>query len=313
MNKIITIIGPTACGKSTLAVELAIKLNGEIIGLDSRQVYKDMPIGTAQPTKKDKKGIPHHLIGFRDPWMPISAGEYAKLVQEKALGIQQKGHTPIICGGAGLYSRAIAKGIFKGSVSDLPIRERLEKTYEKDPGSLFERLRSVDPDYAEIVHINNKKRLVRALEIFESTGKTPSQHFIGQETNPTFVLNLFPILLCMRKELLNDRIAKRTKQMFESGWIDEVNTLLEKQSEMDTFFPALDSIGYKQIHRYIKGEMNEHDLKEDITLKTRQFFRRQVKWFRKEKIEFSIDMSQLDNGKVSGIISDIYNYTILKD
>ena len=189
----------------------------------------------------------------------------------------------------------------------------MEQTYEKDPESLFERLRSVDPDYAEIVHINNKKRLVRALEIFESTGKTPSQHFIGQETNPTFVLDLFPILLCMRKELLNDRIAKRTEQMFESGWIDEVNTLLEKQSEMDTFFPALDSIGYKQIHRYIKGEMNEHDLKEDITLKTRQFFRRQVKWFRKEKIEFSIDMSQLDNGKVSGIISDIYNYAILKD
>ena len=313
MNKIITILGPTACGKSTLAVELAIKLNGEIIGLDSRQVYKDMPIGTAQPTKKDKKGIPHHLIGFRDPWMPISAGEYAKLVQEKVLRIQQKGHTPIICGGAGLYYRAIAKGIFKGSVSDLPIRERLEQTYEKDPGSLIERLRSVDPEYAEIVHINNKKRLVRALEIFESTGKTPSQHFIGQETNPTFILDLFPILLCMRKELLNDRITKRTKQMFESGWIDEVNTLLKKQSEMDTFFPALDSIGYKQIHRYIKGEMNKHDLKEDITLKTRQFFRRQVKWFRKEKIEFSIDMSQLDNGKVSGIISDIYNYAILKD
>ena len=313
MNKIITILGPTACGKSTLAVELAIKLNGEIIGLDSRQVYKDMPIGTAQPTKKDKKGIPHHLIGFRDPWIPISAGEYAKLVQEKVLEIQQKGHTPIICGGAGLYYRAIAKGIFKGSVSDLPIRECLEQTYEKDPGSLFERLRSVDPDYAEIVHINNKKRLVRALEIFESTGKTPSQHFISQETNPTFILDLFPILLCMRKELLNDRITKRTKQMFESGWIDEVNTLLKKQSEMDTFFPALDSIGYKQIHRYIKGEMNEHDLKEDITLKTRQFFRRQVKWFRKEKIEFSIDMSQLNNGKVSGIISDIYNYTILKD
>jgi len=313
MNKIITIIGPTACGKSALAVEVANRLNGEIIGLDSRQIYKDMRIGTAQPTNKDKKGISHHLIGFRDPWRPISAGEFAKLVQEKVFMIQRKGHTPIICGGAGLYYRAIAKGIFKGSISDLTIRERLEQTYEKDPRSIFERLRSVDPDYAEIVHINNKKRLVRALEIFESTGKTPSQHFINQETNPTCVLDLFPVLLCMRKELLNDRIDKRTKQMFESGWIDEVNTLLEKQSEMDIFFPALDSIGYKQIHRYIKGEINEYDMKADIILKTRQLFRRQVKWFRKEKIEFSIDMSQLDNSEVSGIISDIYNYAIMKD
>ena len=307
MRKILTIIGPTACGKSALAVELAEKLNGEIIGLDSRQIYKGMPHGTAQPTEKEKKGIPHHLFGFRDPWRPISAGEYAKLIKEKVLGIDQRGHTPIICGGAGLYYRAITKGIFEGSVSDLPTRGRLEQAYEEDPAILLERLRSVDPDYAQIVHINNKKRLVRALEIYEATGKPPSQHFNEQDENQTSVLDLFPVLLCMGKDFLNDRINQRTKQMLASGWIDEVKTLLEKQNELDSSFPGLDSIGYKQIQAFLKGEMTEHSMEEDIALRTRQFSRRQVKWFRKEKIEFSVDMSHLDRDKVSGIISDIYN------
>ena len=181
MRRIITIIGPTASGKTSLAVGLSKQLNAEVIGLDSRQIYKSMSIGTAQPTFEEMDGVKHHLIGFQDPSDPISAGEYSKLVvidRVKTIRIISK--VPIICGGAGLYYRAISKGIFQGSTSDLSARHRLEDSYDNDPIKLLEKLHSIDPEYAELVHLNNKKRLVRALEIFEVTGKTPSENFIDQ-------------------------------------------------------------------------------------------------------------------------------------
>ena len=124
---ILTIIGPTASGKTSLTIELAKRTDGEIIGLDSRQIYEGMPIGTAQPTDDEMDGIPHHLFGFRNPAKPISSGEYAKMVKEKVVEIRGFGKTPIICGGAGLYYRALKTGIFEGSVSDLPTRDRLDQ------------------------------------------------------------------------------------------------------------------------------------------------------------------------------------------
>ena len=124
MKNILTIVGPTSVGKTSISVDIAKKLNGEIIGLDSRQIYKGMTIGTAQPAEEEMDGIRHHLMGFREPSEPISAGEYAKLVKEKVKEIQSHGKSPIICGGAGLYYRALTKGIFEGSISDLSTRER---------------------------------------------------------------------------------------------------------------------------------------------------------------------------------------------
>jgi tRNA dimethylallyltransferase len=177
MKNILAIVGSTAVGKTYIAVDIAKEFNGEIIGLDSRQIYKGMAIGTAQPTEEEMDGIRHHLMGIREPSEPVSAGEYAKLVKEKIEEIRSAGNSPIICGGAGLYYRALTKGIFEGSISDLLTRERLEKKYEENPEDLLHRLRSIDPEYGEIVHINNKKRLIRALEIYETTGKTPSDHF----------------------------------------------------------------------------------------------------------------------------------------
>jgi tRNA dimethylallyltransferase len=148
MKKILTIIGSTASGKTSLSVELAKKLDGEIIGLDSRQIYEGMSIGTAQPTQDEMEGIQHHLMGFQDPAIPISAGIYTSKVKEKVTEIQKNGKTPIICGGAGLYFRALKTGIFQGSVSDLPIRNRLDQAYEDDPVALLERLKFIDPEYA---------------------------------------------------------------------------------------------------------------------------------------------------------------------
>ena len=308
MEKILTIIGPTASGKSSLSVELAKRLDGEIIGLDSRQIYEGMPIGTAQPTKEEMDGIPHHLFGFRNPAKPISSGEYAKMMKEKVVEIRGFGKTPIICGGAGLYYRALKTGIFEGSVSDLPTRDRLDQAYEDDPAALLARLRSIDPEYADIVHINNKKRLMRALEIYEATGKTPSEHFRDQEKNPVETMNLFTILLNWDRKIIIERIEQRTDEMLENGWIEEVQELLIKQSESKKVYPALNSIGYRQIQSYLKNELNFDEMREDIVIRTRQFARRQVQWYKKENIELIIEMDNLNHKKIPKIISDLFSF-----
>ena len=308
MEKILTIIGPTASGKSSLSVELAKRLDGEIIGLDSRQIYEGMPIGTAQPTKEEMDGIPHHLFGFRNPAKPISSGEYAKMMKEKVVEIRGFGKTPIICGGAGLYYRALKTGIFEGSVSDLPTRDRLDQAYEDDPAALLARLRSIDPEYADIVHINNKKRLMRALEIYEATGKTPSEHFRDQEKNPVETMNLFTILLNWDRKIIIERIEQRTDEMLENGWIEEVQELLIKQSESKKVYPALNSIGYRQIQSYLKNELTFDEMREDIVIRTRQFARRQVQWYKKENIELIIEMDNLNHKKIPKIISDLFSF-----
>jgi len=305
MKKILTIIGPTASGKTSLSVELAKKLDGEIIGLDSRQIYEGMSIGTAQPTQDEMEGIQHHLMGFQDPAIPISAGIYTSKVKEKVTEIQKNGKTPIICGGAGLYFRALKTGIFQGSVSDLPIRNRLDQAYEDDPVALLERLKFIDPEYAEIVHINNKKRLMRALEIYEITGRPPSEHFKAQKEKPTDSLNLYTILLNWNRQKIINRIERRTDEMLENGWIEEVESLLIQQEKSKLTYPGLNSIGYRQIQAYLKNEMTLDEMKEDIVIRTRQFARRQVQWFKKENIDLIVEMDNLDTEKIHQIIFDL--------
>jgi tRNA dimethylallyltransferase len=169
----------------------------------------------------------------------------------------------------------------------------------------LERLKSIDPDYAEIVHINNKKRLVRALEIFEATGKPPSDHFSEQEKHPVDSLDLFTVLLNWNRDVLVERIAKRTDDMLESGWIDEVKDLIEKQKDGGVIFPALDSIGYRQIQSFLNDEMSYDDMREEIVIRTRQFSRRQMQWFKKENIDCVVEMDNLDLKKLPQIIFDL--------
>ena len=302
MRKIITIIGPTASGKTNLAIQLAKRLNGEIIGLDSRQIYKGMEIGTAQPSKMERDGINHHLIGFREPSKPVSAGEFAKMVNIKINEIQNNGKRAIICGGAGLYYRAISKGIFHGSVSNLVLRNQLEKLYNKNPLKLYNRLKSIDPKYSKIVHINNKKRLIRALEIFETTRKTPSENYNNQKFDISPKLSLYTILLKWNKDNLNERIYQRTNLMIENGWINEVENLIQKQKEVKVDFPALDSIGYSQIYSYLEGVITLEKMLEKIIIKTRQLARKQNQWFNKEAIDLFIEMDNLKNKNFDQIL-----------
>ena len=289
-RKILTIIGPTAIGKTAIAIELAKQIDGEIIGLDSRQIYFGMEIGTAQPSIEDMQGIRHHLIGVRSPDKVVAAGEYAKLVNAVIVDIRQRNHEPIICGGAGLYYRALHEGIFNDSMTDSAIREKLEKEYDDNPQLLLDRLNNIDPEYGKIVHINNKKRLARGLEIYEITGKAPSEHFAEQIKGNPSKLNLFSVLLTMDKELLFKRICKRTEQMLKNGLINEVETLLCKYNVNDVH--PLDSIGYKQIISHLKGELSYQEMTDEINIRTRQYVKKQRTWFRNETINLKIDLQE---------------------
>jgi len=295
MERILTIVGQTAVGKTKIAIELAKRINGEIIGLDSRQIYFDLEIGTAQPTIVERNGIPHHLFGIRSPIRNISAGEYAKLVRAVAVDIKQRQKLPIICGGAGLYHRALRQGIFKESTSSLKIRKKLENEYDQNPQKLYERLQKLDPEYTQLVHINNKRRLVRALEIYTLTKVTPTEHFRLQKSVKHTELNLFTVLLTMDKEKLFERICRRTEQMLEDGLIDEVKKIIRKY-DSNAIFP-LNSIGYKQVIEYLNGQLSYANMVEEINIRTRQYAKSQLTWFKKDTIDLTIDLSLESNFK----------------
>ena len=304
----LAIIGPTASGKSRLAIEIAKKIKGEIIGLDSRQIYKDMSIGTAQLNKKEEEGIPHHLIGIKSPAERISSGAYAKLVLDEIKNIQSRKHVPIICGGSGLYFRSLIQGIFKGSKSDYDVRKKLENEYDK-LGShvLIDRLNRIDPDYAISVHPNNKKRLIRALEIYEITGKSPTENFKQQSKKNKSKLKILSIYLEWERKILNDRIKNRTRMMLKAGWIDEVEKLIRKYPNKN--LQPLDSIGYREIVLWLNSNRTLDDLEKMIYIKTRQFSVRQIKWFKKESIDFTIKMN--NNSSIDKVSNNIIEKIML--
>ena len=304
----LAIIGPTASGKSRLAIEIAKKIKGEIIGLDSRQIYKDMSIGTAQLNKEEEEGIPHHLIGIKSPEETISAGEYAELVLDEIKNIQSRNHIPIICGGSGLYFRTLTQGIFKGSKSDYEVREKLENEYYR-LGShiLLDKLNRIDPDYAISVHPNNKKRLIRALEIYEITGKSPTENFKQQSKENKSKLKILSIYLEWERKILNDRIKNRTRMMLKAGWIDEVEKLIRKYPNKN--LQPLDSIGYREIVLWLNSNRTLDDLEKMIYIKTRQFSVRQIKWFKKESIDFTIKMN--NNSSIDKVSNNIIEKIML--
>jgi tRNA dimethylallyltransferase len=304
LNKTLTVIGPTASGKTHLSVILAKELNAEIIGLDSRQIYKELIIGTAQPSILEQDGIPHHLINILSPLKTVSAGSYSSLIRKTVLEIQSRSKIPLICGGAGLYYRALANGIFVGSRTDSKIRKRLENEYDNiGPEQMLSKLKKHDPDYANGIHPNNKKRIVRALEILESTGRTPSLNFKSQKQSSVPKLNLYTIYLKWDRSTLKERIATRTRAMLKNGWIEEVREIIKKYPS-ESLHP-LDSIGYREIISYLKGDLTLENLEKTITIKTRQFAKRQIQWFKNEKIDIFIDMNNFHTNKIDDILNKI--------
>jgi len=294
LKKIFSIFGPTGIGKSSLAIELAKKIDGEIIGVDSRQIYNGIPIGTAQPDSSQLNEVPHHLIGFRKLNEKISAGEYVELIDNKIDKIIQKNKSPILCGGTGLYFKSLKDGIFEGSHTNEDIRSRLEKEYEIDKEKLFRSLQKIDPDYSNKVHINNKKRLIRALEVFETTGKPMSENFDASSKNSRYANDFYFVYLKMHNDFLHPRILKRIKCMIDDGMTNEVEKIIKSKINIS----HIDYIGFKEISSFINKEISINEAIENIFIRTRQYAKRQKKWFNVNNYDISFDLHEISKNDI---------------
>lgn len=287
---VLIIVGPTAVGKSSIAVEVATILGGEVISLDSRQIYCNMAIGTAQPTKNEMQGIPHHLYGIRSPNIPVSAGEYAKMVEEKIDDVFLKGKLPIVIGGSGLYLRALKQGLFEGSTTVKKVRNRLKEELEvKGSTELLNRLKKIDPEYAKIVHPHNHKRLIRALEIYEITGLPPTEHFGKQEVKKR-KYDYFIVYLKAHLDYLAKRIEIRTTQMIQNGWVEEVQQL--RSMGINRNDHSMDSIGYGEIMNYFDEILVFEEMINLINLHSRQLAKKQMKWFNHELSDLILNVTK---------------------
>lgn len=276
--KIVVIIGPTASGKSDLAVKIAKKFNGEIVSADSRQIYRGMDIGTAKPSKKEMAVIRHHLIDIRDPDQDYSAGQYKKDAVGAIDGIIKSGKMPILVGGTGLYVDAVVKNLeFPEIKENKKLRAQLEKEInEKGLSYVFKRLVDLDPEAAYIVDPKNPRRIIRALEIALLSNKKFSEQ--RKSGNPLY--NVLEIGINLPSELLRRRIAKRTKQMIKEGLVEEVEKLVKKYGPD---CKAFDAIGYREIIDYLKEKIGLIEAIGQINKNTWHYAKRQMTWFRRNK------------------------------
>ncbi|MED5451352.1 MAG: tRNA (adenosine(37)-N6)-dimethylallyltransferase MiaA [Candidatus Neomarinimicrobiota bacterium] len=302
LEKILAIAGPTASGKTDASIKLAERFDGEIIGVDSRQIYRSIPIGTAQPSKDQLETIPHHLIAVKELGETISAGEYAKLVDEKIQLVLNKNKTPILCGGTGLYFKTLFEGIFSGSETNLDIRNRLDKEYDNNKEELYSKLQLIDPDYALKVHINNKKRLIRALELYELTGKSMTENFSLNNKKSEFYNKFFTIYLKMSRKTLHERILKRTIFMVENGLIEEVKNVLDNNYNIE----HLDYIGFDEIISYLSNKISLDEAVEKIVIRTRQYAKRQLKWFDIQDFDLIINADNTNSNDIVDKVAQIY-------
>ena len=299
MTNIFAIVGPTGIGKTSLSIKLAKKLNSEIIGLDSRQIYTMIPIGTAQPSTKDLNTIKHHLIGTKDLHETVSAGEFMELVDQKIVTILDKNKTPIICGGTGLYLKSLIEGIFIGSKTDSEIRAYIEQEYDNgNSENLYKELVSIDPVYSKKVHPNNKRRLIRALEIYKITGKNMTENFKSDNKKSAFYKNINTVYLRMSRKSLESIIQKRTLFMIDEGMIKEVQYIKDHKYNID----HIDYIGYSEILSYLDKKISLEDVIEKIHIRTRQYAKRQMKWFDNQSFDYVFDM---DNTSANDIVDKL--------
>lgn len=278
--KVIVIVGPTASGKTALSIELAKKIDGEIISCDSMQIYKDMNIGSAKPTIEEMQGIKHYMIDIAEPTERFSVAEYKKRSEEAIDEILQKGKVPIIVGGTGLYANSLIYNIeYNEIMLDEEYRKNLMQIAETEDGlaTLYEKARSIDPVAMEKISSNDKKRIIRVLEIKHSTGKNKTELELESRKNEVkYEYKVFAIN--MPREILYDRINKRVDIMIENGLIDEVENIIEKYKEFPT---AMQAIGYKEIVMYLKGELTKQEAIEKIKQESRRYAKRQITWFKK--------------------------------
>ena len=301
--KVIVICGPTASGKTSLSIELAKRIKGEIISCDSMQIYKDMTIGTAKPTVEEMDGIPHHLIDFVLPSERYSVADFKKAATQKIEEILSRNKIPIIVGGTGLYVDALVYNIeYLELETDLKYRQELENLIEqKGLEELYEKAKQIDEQAMQSISKNDKKRIMRVLEIYHQTGKTKTQlEAESRLTPPPYDYIVFAIT--MDREKLYERINRRVDIMIEQGLIEEVQSLVNKYKEFPT---AMQGLGYKEVVEYLNGNLTKDEMIEKIKMETRRYAKRQLTWFRKiENIEW-LDALQPAQNNVNIILEGI--------
>ena len=279
-TKIFCIVGPTASGKTALSLILAERLRAEIVSADSRQVYRYMDIGTAKPTAEERERVPHHCIDILDPEESFSAGAFGETARRIVEEIHARERCVIVAGGSGLYVRALLDGMFEGSFRDDALRTSLNReAEEKGLPALFERLVSLDPISAERIHPNDRKRVLRALEVTELAGMPMSRLQEERTYDPGFTVTR--IGLRWPREKLYRRIEDRVDAMIRSGLIDEVRHLREMGYSLD--HNSMDSVGYKEVFAYFTGETSREEMIDAVKQNTRRFAKKQMTWFRRDE------------------------------
>ena len=288
---LLILTGPTAAGKTELSIALARKLNGAIISADSMQVYKYMNIGSAKIRPEEMQGVRHYLVDVLDPGDEFNVARFQQMAREAMEEIYQRGQLPIIVGGTGFYIQALLKeGDFQESSGELPLRKELEETARTEGGAvLYERLKQVDPESARAIHPHNVKRVIRALEYYQETGRPISSHNEEQrEKKPPYTYAYF--VLNDDRARLYERIDRRVDRMIEQGLVEEVRWL--KEHGYDRSLVSMQGLGYKELFPYLDGTCTLEEAVEIIKRDTRHFAKRQLTWFRREPDVIWIDQQE---------------------
>lgn len=306
MENVIVVLGPTASGKTKISVELAKEINGEIISADSMQIYKYMDIGTAKPDLEERCGIKHYLVDQITPFEEFSVAKYQEFALKYIEEILEKGKWPILAGGTGLYINSLIYNLeFSETVCDWELRNKLQnEALEKGNEYIHNILKQIDPASAEKIHMNNVKRVIRAIEVFTYTNKPISTHQEESRKNPP-KYNYILFGLSMNRERLYDRINKRVDMMFEKGLVEEVKKLLEMGYDKDNI--AMQGLGYKEIIDYLKGDISIEEAAFILKRDTRRYAKRQMTWF--NRIE-GINWIDLDSIKEEREIIKKIKYSI---
>ncbi len=275
------VAGPTASGKTALAVELALRLGGEVISADSMQIYKGMDIATAKPTAEEMRGVPHHLIGFLDPAEAFSVADYAALAHRTIRKVYERGRLPILAGGTGLYIDAVTDNLsFAEIETDGALRAELKRLAEERGGKyLLEELREVDPESAARLHPNNLARIIRAVEVYRLTRIPMSEHQRRSRLTPQIYRTVMLGLNFRDRQKLYDRIDLRVDRMLEAGLLEEAEQVLAQ----DSLKTARQAIGYKELIPYFAGEDSLSEAVGRIKQESRRYAKRQLTWFRRNE------------------------------